>query len=72
VEVLIERKNGQNQLKKIDAHLTLSLSGWNYEETLAYLELLHILYSALPDGSEQRSIYTDVIYFTRNIENIEV
>jgi hypothetical protein len=72
VEVLIERKAGQNQLKKIDTSHILSLSGWTYEETLGYLELLHMLYSALPDGSEQRDIYRDMLFFIRNIDKIAV
>jgi recombinational DNA repair protein (RecF pathway) len=72
VEVLIERKNGQNILKKIDTSLCSGVSWWNYEEILGYLEVLSTLYEALPDGSEHRRLYQDTISFIREIQNTKV
>lgn len=60
VEVLIDRKDGQNKIKKLDILSLPSLDSWSYESVLEYLYLMQILYDTLPEWAEQRGTYRDV------------
>lgn len=68
VEILIERKNGQNTIKKIALIKNIPFYTWSYEAILEYLFLLKILHQTLPDGVEQKNIYDIILAFTRKFE----
>ncbi len=70
VEVLIERKNGQNQIKRLDVLSMPSLDSWSYESVIEYLYLLQILYDTLPEWAEQRSTYRDISECIRSIDTL--
>lgn len=68
VEVLIERKAWQNHIKNLHVLSLPGLDGWQYEEVIEYLHLLHILYECLPEWSENRWLYNSLVQFIKWIE----
>lgn len=59
----IERIGSQNHLKEIEMIKNISGESWKYEEIFRFLEVLQTLYDFLPEGSEQKSIYDDIVDF---------
>ncbi len=68
VELMIERRNGQNTIKKISLIKNIPFYTWSYEAILEYLCLLKILYQTLPEWVEQRNIYDITLAFTKKFE----
>lgn len=50
-------------MKEIETIQHISGETWRYEEIFRFLELLQTLYDFLPEGSEQKSIYDDLVDF---------
>lgn len=67
VEVLIDRKNWQNHIKKMEVIEHPSLFWWSYEHIFAYLELIAILYTSLPDGVDQWNLYWEIASFLKTL-----
>lgn len=67
VEILLERKNSQNLIKKISLIHSMNTDLWKYDEVIEYLNTLQILYHTLPEWVEQRSLYKDIIFIINSV-----
>jgi hypothetical protein len=67
VEVIIDRKNGQNLIIRLTPISFFNTDNSSYEELIEYLNLLNILYETLPEWSENRKLYEDICFYAEKM-----
>lgn len=69
-EIYITRKWWHNYLKDFEVKKTIFQENWNYNETLAFLQIIQTLYEALPEGVAYQSIFLDLRELIYSLERI--
>ncbi len=60
VLIIVERKWRENHIESIELKSSITGQLQNYWEVHHFLEVLHSLYQFLPEGEEQKDLYSDI------------